>query len=79
MPPSLQFNTSMPSNHSTNLANPPQFVLLNQVDGWPNCGNFLVLTKEMNAADENRLRDWLESKRIEGPMNRLERTRCEEN
>ena len=52
------------------------FVLLNQVDGWPRCENFMALTRELDPVGVDQLRDLLERNRVGNGQNGLEKGQC---
>ncbi|KAI6189915.1 hypothetical protein M3Y97_00060000 [Aphelenchoides bicaudatus] len=63
----------------TNIANQTSdydFIVLNQIDSWPSCSNFIALTRSRIPDLVNNLRDFLEQQKVEGPFNKLEKVLC---
>lgn len=52
-------------------------VVLNQVDSWPSCDNFIALSKSAEYTEVAKLRDVLEGEKVESAMNKLERVICD--
>lgn len=52
------------------------FVVLNQVDSWPSCSNFIALTRTRTPDLTNNLRDFLEQQKLEGVFNKIEKVLC---
>ncbi|KAI6242011.1 hypothetical protein M3Y99_00278000 [Aphelenchoides fujianensis] len=59
-----------------NQTNDYDFVVLNQIDSWPSCSNFLALARTRTPDLVNNLRDFLEQQQVEGPLNRMEKIHC---
>lgn len=55
----------------------PDFLVLNQIDSWPRCDNFIALVRTNgNLEFSNELRNFLEDQKLESAFNKLERARC---
>ena len=52
------------------------FVVLNQIDSWPSCANYIALARSRTPDLVNNLRDFLEQQRVEGALNKLEKVLC---
>ncbi|KAI1719428.1 hypothetical protein Ddc_08639 [Ditylenchus destructor] len=52
-------------------------IVLNQIDSWPMCENFIALSKDLDYTETAKLRDTLEDQKIEGALNKLEKVICD--
>lgn len=52
-------------------------IVLNQIDSWPMCDNYIALSKELDYTETAKLRDTLENQKIEGALNKLEKVICD--
>ncbi|CAD5232508.1 unnamed protein product [Bursaphelenchus xylophilus] len=52
------------------------FVILNQVDSWPQCSNFIALAKSRAPEEVNNLRDFMEQQNLDGVFNKVKKLYC---
>lgn len=56
--------------------NNPNFLILTQIDSWPRCENFIVLSRVQESQQIEAIRDWIEQEHLEGAFNKLEKVVC---
>ncbi|CAD5224406.1 unnamed protein product [Bursaphelenchus okinawaensis] len=55
---------------------PTDFVILNQVDSWPSCANYIALSRSRDPANVNNIRDFMEQQNLDGAFNKIKKLYC---
>uniref|UniRef100_A0A915D6B4 Uncharacterized protein n=1 Tax=Ditylenchus dipsaci TaxID=166011 RepID=A0A915D6B4_9BILA len=66
------FNNQLGNNNRSS-----DFLVLNQIDSWPRCENFVVLMRRLDPLDVADVREYLEQQKVEGVFNKLEKAICD--